>query len=61
MTLHKDQPTKKYLFGLIELGPRAKEDKVVRFPWLTWVFIIGAVVILAGAITWAIRSGIKFF
>jgi hypothetical protein len=61
MTLDKDRPTKKYLFGLIELGPREKEEKVVRFPWLTWVFIIVAVVVLAGAITYAIVNGIHFF
>ena len=61
MTLHKDQPTKKYLFGLIELGPREKETQKVKWKWVTWLFFIVAVVVLAGAITAAILNHIAFF
>jgi hypothetical protein len=61
MTLHKDQPTRKYLFGLIELGPREKQVQNVKWKWITWVFLIGAVLIVAGAITAAILNGISFF
>ncbi|CAN5322237.1 hypothetical protein BH11ACT2_BH11ACT2_22770 [soil metagenome] len=61
MTLDKDRGTKKYLFGLIELGPREKEAKVVRYPWLTWLFIVVAVLVVAGAIAFAIINKISFF